>query len=252
MAFCSYCGKELTPDARFCSGCGSPVTDPAGGAIIPSPETSPAEPLPVIDLNAPAEYGLVLYSIGTCAKSYADDVLEDILGYSDSEAKQILKVLPAQIAQNLTMEQAQYIAQALTEYGMQVAVVKGGNAVDVSANATSSVFNSDGSFVAGALAALATISVTNRVRRIRRWSLGNLLSQLFRPRYRVVAPPRHVTRSPIRREPAPVRTEPRRAAMPQRLEPRRKFGAGGGMSRGGDRSRGGGRGGPGGPGGRGR
>jgi len=103
---------------------------------------------------------------------------------------------------------------------MQVAVVKGQNAVDLSGNATGSVFNSDGSFVAGALAALATITVANRIRSVRRWSLSNLISNLFRPRYRW-DPPRHVTRAPVRREPERIVVPAvRTPAMPRRQEPR--------------------------------
>ncbi len=232
MPFCSYCGKELSADARFCPSCGSPA-EPA--AVIPAQEVMPAAPVNTVPVNVPetADYGIVLYSIGTCAKSYADDVLEDILGYSDRESKQLLKMLPAQIAQYLTAEQARYIAQALTEYGMQVAIYMGQTPVDLGQYATQSVFNSDGSFVAAALAALAGITVTNRIRKFRRWTLSNILSALFAPRYRVTAPPRHVTRATFRREPvAPYRepvsrapvTAPRRASVPQRAEPKRRLG----------------------------
>lgn len=223
MAFCSYCGSELPIGARFCSSCGSPADNPA--AVVPAPQTAavPAQTvqtyIPVGDLD----YGLVLYSIGTCAKSYADDVLEDILGYTDSEAKQLIKMAPTQIAQSLSMEQAQYIAQALTEYGMQVAIYKGSVPVDLGQHATQSVFNTDGSFLSGVLAAIAAVTVSNRVRTIRRWTLSNIISALFRPKYTVTVPPRHVSRLTYRREPEPIRvTEPRRVTIPRReQQPRR-------------------------------
>ena len=252
MAFCSYCGSELAPGARFCASCGSPISAALPGS---EPDPVPVMPLP----EGPAEYSLVLYSIGTCARSYADDVLEDVLGYTDSEAKQLVRLAPTEIAQLLTAQQAQYIAQALTEYGMQVLVYRGQSPVDLGQYATRSVYNTDGSFVSGVMTALATITLANRIRAPRRRTLGDVLQNLFAPRYRYT-PPRHVTRAPIRREPAPiVRTpEPRRTVPSRRLEPQRRAadvprsvelnrqtrGFGGGSPRGG------GHGGPGGPGGR--
>ncbi len=216
MAFCAYCGSELTPGARFCASCGSPVD-----AALPGEVSS--DPIPVMPQAdpGPADYSVILYSIGTCAKSYADDVLEDILGYTDSEAKRLLRLAPTQIAQALTGEQAQYIAQALTEYGMQVLIYRGNSPVDLGQYAGSSVFNSDGTFVAAAMASLATLSLANRIRAPRRWTLGDVLHDLFRPRYHY-APPRHITRAPIRREPMPRAPEPRRVSMPRRMEPQRR------------------------------
>ena len=229
MAFCSYCGQELAPGARFCSACGSPC---AGESVVPAPETAPVvstpvgavNTVPIVNNPGPAEYSVVLCSIGTCARSYADDLLEDILGYTKSEAKQILSTLPTQIAQLLTLEQAQYIAQALTEYGMQVVVLKGQSEIDLSGYAAKSVFNSDGSFITAALTALAGIGLANRLTRFQRWSRPSLLERIFAPRYRWT-PPRHVTRAP-RREvivhtPSP---SPHRAFTPQRLEQPRRTG----------------------------
>ena len=224
MSFCPYCGGETVPGARFCPGCGAEV---AAEAIVPAAPVSvpAAAEAPAYDAGLP-EYSVVLYSIGTCAQSYADDLLEDILGYTKSEARQILKVLPTQIAQMLTMQQAQYIAQALTEYGMQVVVLKGQTEIDLSPYATSSVFNSDGSFVSGVLTALGAITVANRIRSFRRWSRPSLLEMLFAPRYRWT-PPRHVTRVPRRHilapSPAPS-PAPHRQTMPRKLEQPRRTG----------------------------
>ena len=172
MAFCNRCGAQAAPGAAFCAACGAPITD---GAIVNAPPVNvapaaPVTPPPTYAAPAAADYSLVLYSTGTCARNYADDVLEDLLGYTNAEAKQLVAMLPAQIAQYLTAEQAQYLAQALTEYGMEVAVFRGNNAVDFSQYATGSVFNTDGSFIASAVAALATVGVANRLTGFRRWS----------------------------------------------------------------------------------
>ena len=241
MAFCSYCGAEMAPGARFCPSCGAAVT---AGPVVPAPEVSPAvaapggaytnpgayanpgaAPNPDAYTNAgPADYSVVLCSLGTCQRSYADDLLMDILGYTNAEANQIISMLPTQIAQLLTMEQAQYIAQALTEYGMQVAVLRGDNEVDLSGYARGSVFNPDGTFVTGVLAALAGVGLINRLTGFRRWSRPSLLQRLFAPRYRW-APPRHVPRRPAR----PPRSAPApgpapRAPMPRKLEQPRRTG----------------------------
>ena len=234
MAFCSYCGAEIAPGARFCPSCGAAVT---AGPVVPAPEVSPAvaapggaytnpgaAPNPGAYTNAgPADYSVVLCSLGTCQRSYADDLLMDILGYTNAEAKQIISMLPTQIAQLLTMEQAQYIAQALTEYGMQVAVLRGDNEVDLSGYARGSVFNSDGTFVTGVLAALAGLGLVNRLTGFRRWSRPSLLQRLFAPRYHW-APPRHVPRRPARPRPAPAPGPAPRAPMPRKLEQPRRTG----------------------------
>ena len=216
MAFCSSCGSELLPGARFCSSCGAPI---AAEPVL----TVPSAPV-ITGQPEPMDYTLVLYSIGTCARSYADDVLEDILGYTDSESKKLIKMIPTQIAQMLTAQQAQYIAQALTEYGMQVAIYQGTVPVDLGQYATHSVFNSDGSFVSGVLSVLAGITLANRITRPKRWSLLNILSNLFAPKYKVSSPPRHVSRMTVHREPEIRRApEPRRVTIPRREEPKRRI-----------------------------
>lgn len=198
MSFCPHCGGQLTLDAQFCPYCGQAV---AG--------YTPAAPtVPVMPVAGGQDYSLVLVSTGSCPRSSADDVLEDVLGYSHLESNALVRAVPTQIAQDLNMQQAQYIAQALTEYGMQVAVYSGMNAVDLGQYATGPIFNSDGSFIAGVAAAIAGIGAVNRIRRFTRWTRPLPPVHLFTPRYRAPAPPRHVRRSilrPAAPKPAPVR-----------------------------------------------
>lgn len=246
MSFCPYCGGALVQGAGFCPGCGSPVADLSAALTTPAVTTPVVNTVPVA--AAAEAYSLVLISLGTCRASYADDVLEDVLGYSNAEAKTIVSLVPTQIAQGLTAQQAQYIAQALTEYGMQVAIYnRQGVAVDMGQYATSSVFNSDGTFLGGVLTTLATLTVANRIRRFTRWDRPNLLQALFAPRYEP-APPRHVRRSLFSRlfDPAPRRVAepaPRRNIVSR---PRGEFrsnpgGARGNIGHPGTGSRGGGR-----------
>ena len=222
MSYCKYCGAPVAPDARFCSSCGAPVAEeavvPAAGTVLPAEAPVPAS----VDDGA-MDYSVVLYSIGTCARSYADDLLVDILGYTGSEARQILRVLPTAIARLLTFRQAQYIAQALTEYGMQVVVLKGDAEIDIAPYATGSVYNSDGSFLSGVLTVLTAITAANRVRSFRRWTRTSLLSLLFAPRYRWT-PPRHVRH--IQQRPVVVRTPAPapRQSRPRKLEQPRRTG----------------------------
>ena len=222
MSYCQYCGAPVAPDANFCSSCGAPV--PAE-AIVPAAETAPvAAPAPAPYDDGSMDFSVVLYSIGTCARSYADDLLVDVLGYTGSEARKILRVLPTEIARLLTFRQAQYIAQALTEYGMQVVVLKGDAEIDIAPYATGSVYNSDGSFLSGVLTALASITVANRIRSFRRWTRTSLLSMLFAPRYRWTQPKhvRHIQARPVvTRIPEPA---PRRQSLPRKLEQPRRTG----------------------------
>ena len=255
MAFCTHCGGEVPINAAFCPFCGQPAAQqlPDGGAapLVETPvNTVPVvqQPvMPAVNTAAPvytqpvysaAEYSLVLASLGTCRRSYADDVLQDIMGYTNAEANLLVRQVPVQIAQNLTMEQAQYIAQALTEYGMQVAIYLGDAPVDLGQYATSSVFNSDGSLIGAALAAIAGVTAVNRLRRFTRWNRPSLLERLFTPRYRAPEPPRHVRRQirrqirrdpVIRREPEPHRVVGSPRAI-ERANPGRTVGFGGGRS----------------------
>ena len=114
-------------------------------------------------------YSIVLGSLGNCTKAAAGDLLEDLLGYTDEEAAELLSVIPALAAQKLTYQQAQYVAQAMTEYGMEVSIRNGEQYVEADEKNTSSIFNEAGSLIANAVAVLATLSAVNRMRDFRRY-----------------------------------------------------------------------------------
>ena len=44
MSFCANCGKELTPNAQFCSECGSPVSNQVEASKIIQPNLEKGEP----------------------------------------------------------------------------------------------------------------------------------------------------------------------------------------------------------------
>ncbi|MBQ9036716.1 MAG: zinc ribbon domain-containing protein [Erysipelotrichaceae bacterium] len=194
MNYCSYCGSVVSDDARYCSNCGKPVNK----TVVETLSTV-NEPL---DLDE--GYRVVLFSKGTCTKSVAKEVLMDLLGYSSSTVLDLLNQVPVEIADELNYNQATVIAQALAEYGMEVTIVdEDDKYISVATNKLSSVFDSTGALVAGALATLATLTAANRVHRYRKYRKPSLLSMLFKPLYKP-APLRHIRRT-VSRDPEPAR-----------------------------------------------
>ena len=170
MAYCTNCGALLESTARFCPNCGTPVTAVASAAAN----------------SLRSDSQVVLVSRGTCPHNVAVDILSDLLGYTDAEALQIINNLPMATAIDLTAVQAQYVAQAMSEYGMEVAVYNGNGYVDMGSAATASVFDSNGSFLASVAAVLTGISIGNRVRQYERWTRPAPV--VFRPTYRRQVP----------------------------------------------------------------
>ncbi|MBQ8955148.1 MAG: zinc-ribbon domain-containing protein, partial [Clostridia bacterium] len=166
MAFCTNCGIQLEAGVRFCPNCGTAV--------------------PVIEPNVRSDYQVVLVSRGTCTKTVANDILSDLLGYTDAEANQILNNLPMSTAIDLTAVQAQYIAQAMAEYGMEVAIYNSNGIVDINTNATASVYDTSGTFLTSVAAVLAGLTIGNRVTRFERWVKPAPV--VFRPTYRRQVP----------------------------------------------------------------
>ncbi len=194
MKYCSKCGASCADDARFCHYCGNSLAVNAVSTVVD------VEP---VDLEV--GYRVVLFSIGTCKKSTAKEVLADLIGYTPSTVADLIKEAPVEIADELSYQQALIIAQAMAEYGMEVTIVdENNNYINVENNASlSSVFNSDGSIEAAALAVLATLTAVNRVHRYRKYKKSSLLSLLFKPLYQK-KPPVHVRRT-VSRDPEPAR-----------------------------------------------
>lgn len=199
MSYCPSCGAELTAGARFCANCGTAVSSTA---ITSSTYTTVTT----------GDYSLVLMGLGTCPQLQADDIIQDLLGYSELDCIEILTSMPTEIARGLTQQQALYLAQAFTEYGMEIAVYCGGTYVDLSGQATTSVYQSDGSIVKNVLATLATVTIANRLSQFLRWTKPAPPAP-FRPRYYTPKPPVHVRRSIVR---AP---EPRHQPRPAHPSP---------------------------------
>ena len=189
MPFCPNCGSPVGTGDRFCANCGTAVQAVTMPAAQAAASINPA---------ARNDYRIVLISRGTCARAVAIDMLSDLLGYSDADAAVIIDNAPMEAALGLTAIQAQYISQAITEYGMQVAIYNNDGYVDMGAKATSSVYDSDGSFLNTVAGVLMGLTVGNRVSAFNPWTRP--APTLFRTSYRRSAPlPAY-----RRRRPAPI------------------------------------------------
>lgn len=197
MAFCSYCGCQVSPTDRFCTNCGASLIDAVDtqttSANSGTTYTNTVNTTYTGRDDGRSDYEVILSGLGSCAAATCNDLLEDLLGYTDSEASALIANIPVKIGDNLTFTQAQTIAQALTEYGALISVVNGNENVDIGSSETS-LFNADGSFIKKALAVIATISLANRVTSVRPYRKPSLLERIFRLSFRRSKPPVHIRR----------------------------------------------------------
>lgn len=193
MPFCPNCGVQVNAGDRFCSECGTALVPVTASATRIVSNTG---------ADARSDYRIVLVSRGTCSRTAAIDMLSDLLGYSDADAALIIDNAPMEAALGLTAIQAQYISQAITEYGMQVAIYNGDGYVDMGSKATSSVYDNDGSFLSVVAGVLTGLTVGHRVSSFDRWTRPAPV--LFRTSYRRAAPlPTYRRRRPVPR-PTPI------------------------------------------------
>ena len=242
MAFCPYCGTQLSDDMRFCPNCGSNLAAQTTETVVQTAQTVYTTPVQTVQTVQPVQtvyttpvqtvyttpvqtvssinslsgndYRLILLSCGSCSLSQAEDILEDVLGYTSLQVRTITQNLPMEIACNLNAEQALNLVQLLTEYGMQASVQNAQGPVDLSGYASTSVFDDGGSILSNVLKTLGGLGIVNRVRSFLRLNRADLGRYTFNPRYnRRPAPPRYVRRN-LRHAP-PVRhpqPEPNRPA----------------------------------------
>ena len=143
MSYCAYCGALLSVDARFCSSCGAAVTQETA-------ETS-VSPTIATTVYTGDGYAVMLVGTGSCSLSVVANLISDICGYTDAEAMNLATNAPTLIARSLNQSQAAYLAQCLTEYGMEAAIYD------------SSVFDSSGSLLTKVAGALGLIGIGNRI-----------------------------------------------------------------------------------------
>ena len=191
MPYCPKCGSPVNIGDRFCANCGM-------GLHTVTPPTTVTPSVAVNNSGVRSDYRLILVSRGSCSRAAAVDMLSDLLGYTDADAARIIDNAPMEIALGLTAIQAQYISQAITEYGMQVAIYNSDGYVDMGSKATTSVYDNDGSFLSAVAGVLMGLTVGNRVTSFNRWTRPT--PTVFRTGYRRATP----LTTYRRRRPAPI------------------------------------------------
>jgi len=190
LIICPYCESQIDASSSSCMFCGAPLSSALKTQVVQDDaETNAAEPE-----NTDASCEVILKDLGTCERATCNDLLEDLMGYSDGEAERLINNIPVRIAYMMTRTQAKALAQALTEHGCEIAVVDGDENVDFDdedddditetttdeqGNLFSSSFNKDGSLVKKALLVLAGITAVNKVTSYNSYKKTGLLQRLF-------------------------------------------------------------------------
>ncbi len=208
-SYCPNCGAEVSGSANFCTYCGSRLTETSTAISLLNKAVSTS----VKEDN----YNLVLISNGTCDKTTAGDILEDIFGYTDAESGKLIKMAPVVVGENLTAEEAATAAQLLTEYGIEVSITDDADQyVDLTSKANTSLFDNNGNLLAGAAAIIGALTVANRITSYRRYKKPSLLERLFHLNFNKKPPVYHRNfRRPIYEPaPAPARKTIRKPVTP--------------------------------------
>ena len=198
--YCKNCGAEVN-GGNFCPYCGQALTETTTSISLMNKAVSTA--------NLTDEYNLILVSCGSCSKTMTGDLLEDVFGYTDAESTSLVNMAPVVVGERLNANEAETVAQMFTEYGVQVSVTNQQDQyVDLTKNATTSIFDTAGHLLAGAAAIIGALTVSNRIRSYRRYKKPSLLERLFHINYKP-NPPTYQRNFRPRLNPAP--SEPRRA-----------------------------------------
>ncbi len=222
MAFCSNCGAQLDSSMRFCPNCGQAQT-----TAVTSYTGTAYNDNQTFTGSMRSDYRVILLDLGSCTRMQARACLREYISYSLSEANTILSSLPAEVACNLSEQQANALASALTGNGMQVAVCDADDYVELNADRYGSTGEQDNSNVwLGILAVLGTLGIANRVSRISRWNRPYVSRQVFGSRrVRPLPPPpryirpaqggigRHTAPPPAMRGNPPAAVRPGRPGM---------------------------------------
>lgn len=193
--YCTNCGAEIADGINFCPYCGTALNS-ATALTAAASSITPAN-----------EYQVILISKGTCDTLTLKNLLSDVFSYSSAEASSLLNNMPVQIAQNLNEEEASVIAQMFCEYGAEITVLdEKMTYVDLSENASSSLFNFDGSLITKAAAIIGALTIANKVTSFRTIRKPSLLERIFRPLFTPKPPRRYV---PVQRH------EPTRYVKPK-------------------------------------
>ena len=197
MAYCLFCGALLPAGASFCASCGAAVTQETAAAS--------ASPTIATTVYTADGYAVMLVGTGSCSLSTAVNLISDTCGYTDDEAMSLVSNTPTLIAKSLNQSQAAYLAQCLTEYGMEAAIYdRNGNQTFVSD--VNSVFDSSGSLLTKVAGILGMIGAGNRITGAIRRLILPVRPTVYVLRHTVPKPP--VRRHDIHRIQAPHQSRP--------------------------------------------
>lgn len=200
--FCSNCGVALDAGVNYCPNCGTRVKDNAAAAHTVSTDRNDR---------------VMLVSTGDCSRGTACALLQQICGYTAEEGYTILDNTPIVIARGLNDVQARYLAQALSEYGLEVSVYDGDGWREMESSDTS-VWDDTGALLSAVTFVLGIIGLDNRITR-------EMMHRMDYPyRYSGARPPVLRLHSALkasrasqtgRPKPAPVRPPVRHAVPPR-------------------------------------
>ena len=174
--FCTNCGAEVN-GGNFCPYCGQALTETTASISLMNKAVSTA--------NLDNCYSLVLVSCGSCSKTMTGDLLEDVFGYTDAESTNLVNMAPVVVGERLNANEAKTVAQLFTEYGVQVSITNQQDQyIDLTDNASTSVFDTAGNLLTGAAAIIGALTVSNRIRSFRRYKKPSLLERLFHINYK--------------------------------------------------------------------
>ena len=197
--YCKNCGAAVD-GGNFCPYCGQALTETTASISLMNKAVSTA--------NLDDRYSLVLVSCGSCSKTMTGDLLEDVFGYTDAESSNLVNMAPVIVGERLNANEAKTVAQLFTEYGVQVSITNQQDQyVDLTSNATTSIFDKAGNLLAGAAAIIGALTVSNRIRSYRRYKKPSLLERLFHINYKPNPP---VYQRSFRPRLNPTPAEPRR------------------------------------------
>ena len=202
--YCSNCGAQIVSNSNFCSNCGNRISSSSLPAEVQS--------VPAIASSSNGDYRLIFVDHDECSVSDAEELIQDLLGYSAADADRFVDAAPVEIADNLTLLQARTLAQVFVEYGCQMTVIdEQGDVVDAADKATSPVLDQNGNLLTKAAQIIGALTLVNCVTSLRRYKKPSLLERLFKPRYLISRPKKRVPyRYKAPRAPQPVFKAPAR------------------------------------------
>ena len=197
---CKRCQTELPDNARFCPACGARLNETTA---LANTEAGAVAVLPTIS-NQLIGKGctVMLLSLGQCSFDTAVSLVSQLCGYSAADARLMVQSLPIALARNLTDVQANTLAQALCEYGLDISIYDANGWRQMESQQTS-VWSQAGTLIASAASALGMLGIANRITRslMRRWDYPYQYTGARPPVYRLN---RAVQHRPVPRAPQPV------------------------------------------------